>query len=153
MADPITLTSSTNQAVYDWWQGRCDGDTLPHAVDFAALGEYLESCVVLTVARDPEDFHYRFVGTRIDNFTFQPLTGKSMSALDAQKPPSQIWSACCAARDQRRPVSGMVPYVGPMKEFVHMEDVILPLSGDGVTVSELIASVDYFRSDDGRLPF
>ena len=39
-----------------------------------------------------------------------------------------------------------------MNEFVHMEDIIMPLSGDGVLVSELLTSVDYFRSDDGRLP-
>jgi len=152
MSDTISLTSATNQAVYDWWRSGHDGDALPRQVDFSALGENIASCVVLTVGREPEDFHYRFVGTRVDGFMFQPLTGQSMSALENQKPPSAIWSACCAARDQRRPVIGMVPYVGPMKDFVHMEDIIMPLSSDGVRVSELITSVDYFRSDDRRLP-
>jgi len=148
MSDTITLKSAHNRAVYEWWRSSHDGGALPRNAVLSTLGKYLASCVVLAVKRDPDDFHYRFAGTRIDEFTHQSLTGLSMSAIDAQKPPSAIWSACCTVRDERRLVSGMVPYVGPRKDFVHMEDIILPFSNDGKQVTALVASVDYFRSDD-----
>ncbi len=47
----------------------------------------------------------------------------------------------------KKPMIARANYVGPKKDFMTVEDLLLPLSGDGDTVDMLMISLDYFHRD------
>jgi len=67
-----------------------------------------------------------------------------MSEIPHQKPPSKIWSSCETVVNEKIPMTTEVPYTGRNKDFAVSEDIVMPLSGDGVTVNMLFVVVDFF---------
>ena len=47
---------------------------------------------------------------------------------------------------ERRPLLARPPYIGPHKDFLFVESVILPLAGDGQSVDMLMFAVDFIGS-------
>jgi PAS domain len=150
--DVINLKSEINQTVFDWWHSQCANGELPQCVDFSALASVAMACVVLDVSRNPDDFRYRFIGSRVDEFMSASYTGLYMSVIAGQGQGSQIWSACEKVRDTQVPLSSDVPYIGPVKELVNAEDIILPLADTPGEVTQLLVGIDFLNVDTGT-PF
>ena len=150
------LKSPITQAALDYWQGVRGDRTMPMREDLV-LNEmigFLPNLILLDVLREPLDFRYRLIGTRIEEFMAEPYTGRRLSEIPHQAPPSAIWSNCERAVEAAAPVLDDTPYVGPKKDIVTPEGLLMPLSGDGVEVGMLLVAVDFFRraADDARLP-
>jgi hypothetical protein len=150
------LKSPITQAALDYWHD-VSGDRPMPARDDLSLGEmvdFLPNLILLDVLREPLDFRYRLIGTRIEEFMAEPYTGRCLSEIPHQAPPSAIWSNCEKAVEAAAPIIDDAPYVGPKKDIVTPEALLLPLSVDGSAVEMLMVAVDYFRraADDARLP-
>lgn len=139
------LRSDLNRHALALWNAKRGDEAMPRRIDLLEMAAVIESVLVLDVLSDPRDFHYRFVGSRIDEFLSKPLTGRNMLEVPHQKPPSRIWSAMCKVVDQKAPVSGDVPYVGPKSDFIAMEDLMMPVAADGETVSTIVITADFFQ--------
>ncbi len=100
------------------------------------------------MSHDPLDFRYRLIGTVIDAHMNEPMTGRWMSSILHQRAPSRIWSACKRVVEERIVHSSDAPHVGPIKDFVVSEDILMPLSDDGETVDIIFVVVDYLREAD-----
>ena len=146
------LRSDLNKRALAVWNDKRGGALMPRHIDLLEVTSFIESVLILDVLADPLDFHYRFVGSRIDEFLSKPLTGRNMLDIPHQKPPSRIWTAMCKVVDTRAPVAGDVPYVGPKSDFIAMEDLIMPMSRDGQTVSHLIITADFFQPAPRKRP-
>ena len=140
------LSPKTRQAL-DYWQSKAAGRGMPSRADIdpADMIAFLPNVVLIDVLRDPLDFRYRLTGTLIDEHIGRSVTGWRMSEIAHQKPPSRIWSACERVVRERAPLSSDVPYVGPKRDFVVAEDIIMPLSPDDGAVTMLLVVVDYLR--------
>ena len=99
MTSDLELSSQRNQIVFYWWRNSHRGPAPPAAVDFIALAREIGSCIVLDVQRDPDDFMYRFIGSRVEDFMGGKMTGRRLSEFPSQQPPSTIWSIFCRVRD------------------------------------------------------
>lgn len=139
------LRSDLNNQAFALWNEKRGAEKMPRHIDLLDMTTFIESVLILDVLSDPLDFYYRFVGSRIDEFLSKPLTGRNMLAVPHQKPPSRIWTAMCKVVDTRAPVAGDVPYVGPKSDFIAMEDLIMPVSKDGETVSSVVVTADFFQ--------
>ena len=117
-------------------------------IDPAEIADLLPNVILIDVKHDPLDFRYRLIGTVIDAHMNEPMTGRWMSAIPHQRAPSRIWSACKRVVDERIAHSSDVPYVGPMKDFVVSEDILMPLSVNDETVDMIFVVVDYLRQTD-----
>ncbi len=144
------LRSAINRQALAYWNDKRGSARMPREIDLLEITPFIESVLIVDVLADPLDFYYRFVGSRIDEFLSKPLTGRYMLELPHQRPPSRIWSAFCKTIEQRAPVSGDVPYVGPQRDFISMEDLIMPVAADGETVSSLFITADFFRPNRRR---
>lgn len=137
------------EALAYWEQIRGQKDVPSRAdLDPADIPRLLPHLVLLDVFHEPRDFRYRLVGTTIEEFLEKYYTGVRMSELPHQRPPSQIWTSCCTVVGSRKPLFSAVPYVGPKKEFVRSEDVILPLAPPGEQVNMLLVAVGFVRKHD-----
>lgn len=135
-----------------YWEHIRGGKDVPSRADLdpADIPKLLPHLVLLDVLHDPRDFRYRLVGTTVEEFMDNYYTGIRMSELPHQRPPSQIWKSCCGVVGSRKPLFSAVPYVGPKKEFVRAEDVILPLAPSNEAVNMLLVAVGYIRKHDNK---
>lgn len=143
--ETIALRSPINRASLAYWDRQRGPRTMPRRqdIDPAGMVPFLPHVFLLDVRREPLDFRYRLIGTVMDQHMNEPYTGRWMSGIEHQKPPSVIWRSCELTVETRRPCSSETPYVGKHKDFKHTEDIIMPLSDDGGTVNMLLVTAAF----------
>lgn len=134
---------------YRYWDSKRAGRRMPARVDIdpAEMVPFLSHVVLMDVLRDPLDFRYRLMGTTVDSHMTRHYTGLRLSEVPHQRSPSAIWTNFETVARDGAPLQTNVPYVGPHKEFLRVQDMIMPLSADGRTVDILFAVVDFVRKD------
>ncbi len=115
-------------------------------IEPSEIPSLLPFVILLDVATDPPDFHVRLMGTQVVYHQQRDDTGRRMSDIPHQRPPSLVWTCCRRAVETGQPVLGDIPYVGPHRDFVRVENVILPLSTDGAVVDKLLVILAYVRT-------
>ena len=145
MVEPSQLRHPTNQASLAYWQSQCGDRPMPARADLDPLDipKLLPQVLLIDVNRTQHDFRYRVVGTRLADYMLADYTGKWMSEIEHQRPPSQVFSACETVVERREPIIGNVPYVGKYADYKTVEALIMPLSSDGETVDMLFVTVDF----------
>lgn len=98
--------------------------------------------ILFEVERQPLDFRYVEVGSRIAAVSNADNTGRRISELPHQRPPSRIWEHFTAALDARAPVKGALPYVGRSRDVGGAYQIVMPLGDDGRNVDRLLVCVD-----------
>jgi hypothetical protein len=131
---------------FAYWKSKSAGGLLPARADIkpTQIPRLLPNIILLDVLREPElDFRYRLMGTRIVEHSSADYTGRRYSEIEHQRRPSVIWENCRRVVDRSEPLYARTPYTGPQSEFRRLEDVILPLADDGVTVDTLLVLIKY----------
>jgi hypothetical protein len=146
------VQSEIVQAGYAYWLAAKGERILPARGDFDPLLEIprlVPNMIVFNVHRDPLDFEYRLIGTKVRTHLMHDLTRVRMSRIEFQAPPSVIWSHHVWVVENQQPRFMRPPYVGPHRDFMFIEAVILPL-GTGAEVDKLMVFVDFVRTLKGR---
>lgn len=113
-------------------------------MDPADMVAFLPHVILLDVLRGGElDFRFRLVGTYFGEFWGADPTGRCLRHLEGKGPGSRMWSELEAAVVEAKPRSSSIPYVGPKREVYGVEDCIMPLAEDGVTVDMLFVTCEY----------
>ena len=143
-ASPELLISPVNRTVFAYWQRVRGARSMPARADIdpADLVAVLPHLILLDVQREPLDFRYRLIGSLVADYSAEH-TGKWMSSIPHQAPPSRIWSACQTVVETGEPMSTDVPNVGKLRDFKRIEDIMMPLSEDGRTINMLFVAVDF----------
>ena len=143
----LALRSTINRQALEYWIKIRGTRAMPSRADLDPLDirQILPHVVLLDVVSDPLDFRYRLIGTKVVSQLNNDHTGKWMSEIPHQKPPSTIWSSCETVVNQRLPMTTQIPYEGRNKDFAVSEDIVMPLSADGMNVTMLFVVIDFFR--------
>lgn len=113
-------------------------------IEPAEIPRLLPNIILIDVLRDPPNLRYRLVGTEIEAHSAQvSVTGKLITELPDRAPPSKVWDNLWAVAESGAPSGTTVPYVGPKRDFMTTQQIVLPLSDDGETVNMLLLLVDY----------
>ena len=67
-----------------------------------------------------------------------------MSEIEHMAPPSRIFTSCVTVATTGQPLRSETPYVGPHRNYVSAEDIILPLAADGTTPDMLLVFIEHF---------
>ncbi|WP_374307191.1 PAS domain-containing protein [Dongia sp.] len=150
MIDRNDIRSSHVLAGYDYWLAKrralADPSLLPHRRDFDPLIEMprlAPRLMLMDVRRDPLDFRYRLVGTALRRHMATDWTGRWLSDIPFQRPGSTVWENNLAVIRTRSPLLARPPYIGPHRDFLFVESIILPLAGDDQEVDMLMFAVDF----------
>lgn len=126
----------------------------------AVLEPLVAQTLVFGVEREPLDFRYLEMGSRMRALSNNDYTGRLLSEIPHQRAPSTVWDHLTAAMDARAPVRGVLPYVGRSRDITSIFHIVLPLAEDGETVDRLLVCVDFaatatpgMRLQDGTHPF
>lgn len=148
---PFAFQSRAVQEGYAYWQSKVLDGKLPSRADIDPIDipRLMPHVVMVDVKREPEyDFRYRLIGTSVVENLYKDHTGSWFSEIDHQKAPSQIWQNCRKVAESGEPYLAGTPYVGPHQGYRRVEDVILPLADDGVTVDCLLVFIGYMSRSD-----
>ena len=143
------VQSEIVQAGYAYWHSVKGERALPARGDFdppIEIPQLIPNIIIFDVLHEPLDFIYRLIGTKVRMHLMQDLTGMRMSAIEFQRPPSVIWSHQAWVVEQAAPRFVRPPYVGPHKDFLFIEAVILPCGSGGGRVDKLMVFADFVRA-------
>ena len=150
MIDRDDIRSTYVLTGYDYWLGKAralgDPSMLPARQDFDPLIEtprLAPRIMLMDVLQDPLDFRYRLVGTALRRHMAQDWTGQKLSEIPFQRVGSTVWDNNELVIRERRPLLARPPYIGPHKDFLFVESIILPLASDGDRVDMLMFVVDF----------
>lgn len=130
---------------WDYWRSRRDGDALPGRSDIRPdeIMAMLPHVMLIDVQRDPWDFRYRLVGTRIAEKMHHDRTGEWFSTTAQTAADSRAFRRVRHVAETAVPISGVLSYFGPSDDFLELCDLVCPLASDGRTV-DMIFSVSVF---------
>jgi hypothetical protein len=147
------LRSGLVKAGLAYWLAKKGNHPLPSRQAFDPICEVpglTPNIMLKDVQRDPLDFRYRLVGSDIRRHLKSDPTGRWMSAIPGQGPGNPLWEHHAHAVAERAPVFLRPAYVGPHKEFLQIESVLLPLAGDHEQPDMLLIFTDFLRAPDAQ---
>tara|TARA_R110002110_G_scaffold260260_3_gene476000 strand:+ start:26239 stop:26733 length:495 start_codon:yes stop_codon:yes gene_type:complete len=132
-----------------YWNSKNQSDKIPARADIDPLDipVLLPQVILLDVRRDPWDFRFRLIGTNVVHHLANDWTGTWMSEIEHMAPPSRIYNSCVDVAATGKPLRSDTPYVGPHRNYVRAEDIILPLASDGATPDMLLVFIEHFPKD------
>ncbi len=148
----LSLRSPTNQMSLAYWEEIRGDRAMPARADLQPqeMVPFLRCVILLDVLREPLDFRYRLIGTKVtQEMIHNDHTGRKMTEIPHQSPASRIFSNCRHVVETCRPIGGQTPYVGPNADYKLTEDGIMPRSEDGETVNMLFVTADFTYSGQG----
>jgi hypothetical protein len=139
------LNSDIVRAIVDYWQGKREGDKLPHRdrLDPVEIPRLLPHIMLKEVRRDPWDFRYRVVGTVVREHSRSNWTGRLMSEIDGQGEGSKVFSVVKWVTEEGKAAIFRPPYVGPHKEFKYCEAAVLPWTNSAGVIDRIMVGVDF----------
>lgn len=146
---PASIRNRVIELGEAYWISKSQNDRLPGRADVDPLDipALLPQVILLDVKRDPWNFRFRLIGTNVVHHLANDLTGAWMSEIEHMAPPSRIFSSCVEVASSGEPSRSDTPYVGPHRNYVRAEDIILPLASDGATPDMLLVFVEHLPRD------
>lgn len=115
-------------------------------LDAPALEPLRSQLILFAVEPEPLDFRYVEIGSRILALSNGDYTGRRLSDIAHQRPPSLVWDHLAAAVDCRAPVKGVLPYVGRFRDISSIFHIVMPLAENGEQADHLLVCVDLFQA-------
>lgn len=138
---PTPLLSS----LLSYWH-RCRGDRAMPArndLDPLHIPKLLPSIMLVDVLRNPLDFRYRLIGTRIVERLKVDHTGSRFSDLGQKAPSDPVFTFAAAIAQEARPGWTEIPYFRPKHLAQPWLLLAMPLSETGQAVDMLLYGADF----------
>ena len=124
-----------------YWRKQAGDRMAPRRRDFDVLhvAKLMPHAVIFDVLHDPLDFRYRLVGTAVREMSSREYTGMKFSEIEGRGPGSNIWSILDNVRAGRKPALNSIPYVGPKKDFMALNNLVLPFVDENEETVMIVA--------------
>jgi hypothetical protein len=135
---------------FRYWDAKRSGARIPARSAFDPLIEIpglVRFMMLKDVQRAPLDFRYRLVGTGLRSHMNKDYTGTWMSEVEYQRAPSTIWDYHKQVAETGAPLFIKPDYVGPHKDYLVVESVMLPLAEDHATVNMIMIFIAFMKGD------
>ena len=141
------LTSDIHLRGFDYWRSIAGSATLPlrEAFEPAEIPGLLPHLILLEVTENPIDFRYRVIGGVVRQHLLGNYTGRLMSEIPHQAAPSTIYDNLAKVVRNQSPLLSDTPYIGPQKDFMKSDELILPLMETDERISRLLVLLDFVR--------
>lgn len=144
------VESRLHEEVFEYWLSARAGRPMPRSadIDLHALPEFSPYLVLVEVLRDPIDFSFRAIGALVRSHLEPRLLGHSMREPAGPGPESGLWRSFETVVETGIPRYGRTPYTGSERDVESVADLLLPLSDNGDTVSQILLVADFQRTGE-----
>lgn len=138
------MTNSKVDEALAYWDRIGGTSRTPARIEFdpCHIPQLLPHVVFMKVIDGGRDFQFRVIGDAARSFFFENYTGRLLGDLSHIDPDGPLIENLREAVRTGRPVRRPVEYVGPLKNFRKLDEVMLPLSGEGGAVTHLLTILD-----------
>ncbi|WP_133615008.1 PAS domain-containing protein [Dongia mobilis] len=129
----LGMQSSILVGGFQYWDSRRKGRQFPARGDLDPLIDIprlVPHIILIDVRHDPLDFRFRLIGSAVRRNLARDYVGHWFSEFPNYSASSNIWPRHCAVAESGRPMLQRPTYVGPNKDFIYVENILLPLSVD-----------------------
>nr|WP_242480423.1 PAS domain-containing protein [Rhodovibrio sodomensis] len=132
-----------------YWTGLGGPGRLParRDIDPVAIPRLLRHLMMLDVLGPPLDFRYRLLGDEIMLRARPGLKGRRFSEIAGKGPGSGVWESARKVAETGLPRYGRVGYIGPDQFTAGVINLLMPLSDDGHTISQVLLLVLFCQRD------
>jgi hypothetical protein len=135
---------------FRYWNSRRRGRSCPDRQDIDPLIDVptlAPHVILFDVRRDPLDFRFRLVGSAVRQNLSRDYVGHWFSEYPNYDQTGSIWPRHKLVDETQQPMLQRPTYVGPHKEFIHVENVLLPLSASQPGWSMQLMFIDFIRKN------
>jgi hypothetical protein len=127
----LGMNSPLIVAGFNYWNTKRAGRQMPARSDLDPVIEIpklLPHIILIDVRFEPMDFRFRLVGSHVRQNLTRDYVGEWFSALANYNPQSTIWPRHQAVVETSQPTLQRPTYIGPHRDFIAVENVLLPLT-------------------------
>ncbi|WP_420405501.1 PAS domain-containing protein [Nisaea sp.] len=123
-----------------YWEGLRDGRGLPLRAEFdpVDIPRLLPSIVFFEVVEGGRDFRFRVIGERVRSIFFENYTGRTLGSLGHVEADGPLMRSFREAVANGAPVRTPVEYVGPNRDVIKHDEVVLPFGNAQGVVTHLL---------------
>jgi hypothetical protein len=144
----LGMDSQLIVAGFDYWNGRRRGRAMPDRADLDPVIDIptlIPHIILFDVRFEPLDFRFRLVGTHVRRNLARDYTGMWFSDLPNYNPASTIWPRHKLVAETGRPMLQRPTYVGPHRDFIAVENILLPLGVARAGWAMQLMFIDFIR--------
>lgn len=145
----LDMHSALVKEGYRYWNSRRRGRQVPARADLDPMIEIpklVPNVMLFDVRREPLDFRWRLVGTRVRQNFWHDYTGRWFSQdQNYNNRESSVWKSMEMVYRNQQPLLLRPIYVGPHDDFMYVENILLPLSVDREGWAMQIIFIDFIR--------
>lgn len=141
---PDLVNSDRLSRLYQFWKQIRGSRRLPSRSDFEPeqLGFILGQVIIVDVLRDPANFRYRLIGTRLEEAGRRGDQGKTLDQIEPAAYRRMVGQTYRAVVETGQPLCHQISYAHH-QNMVSFEQIILPFSHGGDRVEVLLEALDW----------
>lgn len=145
--EPLVPVAPRLKEALAYWESKRAGRAMParRDLDPTEVPSLLPYIMLIDVIPAPLDFRYRLIGTEVRAISRDNYRGRRFSEVPGKGPGSVVWGNCEQVFLTKVPFSRTPPYVGPETDLRHCENLLLPLSENGVDVTMILQVISFKR--------
>jgi hypothetical protein len=145
--DDSGLSAPRLRQALAYWRSKLAGRAMPvrRDIDPVDIPKLLPYVMLVDVLPVPLDFRYRLIGTEVRGILRHDYTGKRFSEMPGKGRGSTVWANCEQVVLTKAPFSLSPPYVGPEQHLRRCENLLLPLSENGLDVTMVLQVISFER--------
>jgi hypothetical protein len=144
----LDMVSPLIAAGFNYWNQKRGNRRVPPRADFDPVIEIpklLPHIILLDVQLQPMDFRFRLVGSYVRQNLSRDYVGHWFSTLANYNSESTLWPRHEKVALEGLPMLQRPTYIGPHRDFIAVENVLLPLSVPDDNAAMQIMFFDFVR--------
>lgn len=144
----LEMSSRLIIAGYRYWDSRRRGRKAPMRADLDPVidvPKLVPHIILFDVRRDPLDFRFRLVGSAVRQNLSRDYVDHWFSEFPNYDATGTIWPRHKLVDETGRPMLQRPTYVGPHKDFIAVENVLLPLDLPEAGWAMQLMFIDFIR--------
>jgi hypothetical protein len=151
----LDMTSPLIIAGYRYWDSRRRGRPMPMRADLDPvidIPKLVPHVILFDVRRAPLDFRFRLVGSHVRQSLSRDYVDHWFSEFPNYAPGGTIWPRHKLVDETSQPMLQRPTYIGPHKDFIAVENVLLPLGVPRDGWAMQLMFIDFIRKSMPHLP-
>lgn len=144
----LGMESALISAGFRYWDERRAGRAMPARSDLDPVIEIpslIPHIILFDVRQEPLDFRFRLVGSHVRQNLSRDYVGHWFSEFPNYDVTGTIWPRHKLVAETGKPMLQRPTYVGPHKDFIAVENVLLPLTAAQEGWAVQLMFIDFIR--------
>ena len=147
--DPAAIRDPRLLGLFRYWQGKCQGRTMPERrdIDPIEMRQWLGNLLLVEFPPDPMQYRIRLDGVNLVQFYNASREGKGVEAMTSEEERRIVLPQYMTVLERKQPAYYESRFVTSEGIVTSQHKLLLPLSEDGERVNMVLGGIYFDRVD------